>query len=136
MTRIIAMLAVLLLALSGCSRLPTVQEAGGTGVYTVTLEQANERLATVDGLVVLDVRTGDEFAAGHLPGAMQIDFYADDFEAQIAELDRGTSYLIYCAQGGRSGSAGGIMTELGFTDVADMVAGFPSWADAGLPVEG
>jgi phage shock protein E len=136
MSRIIAMLAVLLLALGACSRLPTAEEASGTGVYTVTLEQANERLVSVDGLVVLDVRTSNEFAEGHLPGAMQIDFYADDFEAQIAELDRGAAYLIYCAQGGRSGSTGGIMTDLGFTDVADMVAGFPSWADAGLPVEG
>ncbi len=136
MHRLMSLLLASAFVLSACSSLPTAEEAGSAGVYTVTVEQAAQRFESVDGLVVLDVRTADEFAGGHLPGAQNIDFYADDFEARIAELDRGTPYLIHCAQGGRSGSAGGIMAELGFEDVADMTAGFAAWRDGGNPVEG
>lgn len=96
----------------------------------------SQRLESVDDLVVLDVRTPEEFAGGHLPGAVNVNFYDDDFEDRVAELDRGVPYLVYCSQGGRSGSAGGIMQELGFTDVADMTQGFPAWADAGYEVTG
>lgn len=127
--------AALALVAGGCTALPSQEQAGGEGVYTVSVDQALTRVEEVDGLVVLDVRTDEEFAAGHVPGATQIDFYRDDFEDRVAELDRDAPYLVYCAQGGRSGSTGGIMEELGFTDVADMTDGFPAWDDAGHPVE-
>lgn len=138
MRRTAPLLLLVLLALvaTACSSLPNAEEAGGEGVYTVTLEQASQRLDSVDGLVVLDVRTPEEFAAGHLPGAVNVNFYADDFEDRVAELDPDASYLVYCSQGGRSGSAGGIMQELDFTDVADMTDGFPAWADAGYEIAG
>ena len=137
MTVLRALLVVVLaaLAVAGCSSLPSAEEAGGEGVYTVSVEQALARYEEVDDLVVLDVRTPEEYDRGHVPGAVLVDFYADDFRDRIEELDRDTPYLVYCAQGGRSGSTGGIMTDLGFADVADMSAGFPAWADAGNPVE-
>jgi len=86
------------------------------------------------GLVVLDVRTTEEFAEGHLDGAMMIDFYAPDFADQIATLDRDVPYLLYCRSGNRSSQARAIMEQLGFTDVADVDGGIAAWVDAGLPV--
>ena len=87
-----------------------------------------------DGLVILDVRTPEEFAEGHLDGALMIDFYLDDFTDRVADLDPDVPYLVYCRSGNRSGQAVAIMEELGFADVADVDGGIMSWLDAGLPI--
>lgn len=85
-------------------------------------------------LVVLDVRTAEEFADGHLEGAVMLDFYDPDFAAQIAELDPGVPYLLYCRSGNRSGQTAEIMEQLGFSDVSDVEGGILAWADAGQPI--
>lgn len=87
-----------------------------------------------EDLVVLDVRTPQEFNEGHLDGAVMIDFYESDFAARISELDRDVPYLLYCRSGNRSGSAADIMKDLGFTDVTDIDGGITSWVGAGQPV--
>jgi rhodanese-related sulfurtransferase len=86
-------------------------------------------------LVVLDVRTPEEFAEGHLDGAVMIDFYRDDFADQIADLDPDVPYLLYCRSGNRSGQTMNIMRELGFSEVWDVDGGIISWNEAGLPLE-
>jgi len=87
-----------------------------------------------EDLVVLDVRTPEEFDAGHLDGAIMIDFYEEDFAERISDLDRDQPYLLYCRSGNRSGSTLELMQKLGFTDVADVDGGIGAWLDAGLPV--
>lgn len=84
-------------------------------------------------LVILDVRTPDEFDAGHIDGAIMIDFYEDDFATQLAELDPSVPYLLYCRSGNRSGQAAAMMDALGFTDVADVDGGINAWNAEGLP---
>lgn len=86
-----------------------------------------------DDLVILDVRTPEEFAEGHLDGAIMIDFYRDDFADQLGQLDPNVPYLLYCRSGNRSGQTTAIMQELGFTNVADIDGGIVSWTEAGLP---
>ena len=85
------------------------------------------------GLVVLDVRTQDEFEAGSLPGATLVDFYGDDFVRRIEDLDREVPYLVYCRSGGRSAKTAQLMGQLGFRDVTDVEGGMLAWVDAGLP---
>ncbi|NOX29953.1 MAG: redoxin family protein, partial [Actinobacteria bacterium] len=85
-------------------------------------------------LVILDVRTPEEFEAGHLEGAILVDFYDDDFADQLAELDPDVPYLVYCRSGNRSGQTTPILASLGFDDVADIDGGIVAWTDAGLPV--
>jgi rhodanese-related sulfurtransferase len=87
------------------------------------------------GLVVLDVRTPDEFAAGHLGGAVLVDFYDEDFPARVAALDRAPAYLVYCRSGARSAKTAELMAQLGFAEVSDLDGGILAWADAGLPVD-
>lgn len=87
-----------------------------------------------EGLVILDVRTPDEFDAGHLEGAVMVDFYEPDFAERIAELDPDVPYLLYCRSGNRSGQTRAAMANLGFTDVADIDGGILSWMEAGLPI--
>ncbi len=85
-------------------------------------------------LVVLDVRTPEEFQQGHLAGSIMLDFYSPDFQAQIAELDRDVPYLLYCRSGNRSGQTRALMESLGFSDVADLDGGILSWLESGYPI--
>lgn len=65
--------------------------------------------------VILDVRTPDEFASGHLDGAINVDVQAADFDARVDTLDRDADILVYCRSGNRAGSAIDRMAAMGFT---------------------
>lgn len=86
------------------------------------------------GVVLLDVRTAGEFAAGHIEGAINIDVEGMTFEGEIANLDKSTTYAIYCQSGRRSRIAVETMTEAGFTKLFNLDQGIGSWQSAGLPV--
>ena len=84
-------------------------------------------LATADDVEVIDVRTPEEFAEGHIDGAVMIDFYADSFADDIAALDPDATYLVYCRSGNRSGQTTALMAELGFDQVYDLDGGVIAW---------
>ncbi|MDH3294688.1 MAG: rhodanese-like domain-containing protein [Acidimicrobiia bacterium] len=122
--------AVLLVACGGST--DTASPADG-GIRVVSPGAAAEMLEQqTDELVVIDVRTPEEFAEGHLDGAIQIDFYSEDFTDSLAKLDRDRPYVIYCRSGSRSGQTREIMADLGFIDVADIEGGIVAWEGSGL----
>jgi len=86
-------------------------------------------------LVVLDIRTAEEFASGHLAGAINIDYYGSDFEAQLARLDLDVPYVMYCNSGNRSSNALPLMDAMGFTEVYELDGGIQAWYSAGNPTE-
>jgi phage shock protein E len=86
------------------------------------------------GVVLLDVRTSGEFAAGHIEGAINIDVEGMTFEGEIASLDKTKTYAIYCQSGRRSRIAVETMNEAGFTKLFNLDEGIGSWQAAGLPV--
>lgn len=104
-------------------------------VEAVPPQDAAARLAADPAPVLLDIRTPDEFASGRIAGATNVDFYAADFTARLAELDRDADYVIYCRSGNRTTSALDIFRDLGFTSVRSVDGGILAWAAAGLPVE-
>ncbi len=105
------------------------------GVVVVEPAEANAVIDVGDpDLVVLDVRTPEEFAEAHLADAILIDIYEPDFADRIAELDRSVPYVLYCRSGNRSEEARNLMTELGFEEVYDVAGGIVGWTEAGLPV--
>jgi rhodanese-related sulfurtransferase len=85
-------------------------------------------------LVILDVRTPEEFAEGHIEGAVMVDFYSDTFDAELAALDTDVPYVVYCRSGNRSGQTIAKMEQIGFQSVEDIDGGVVAWADAGLPL--
>ncbi|MFM2169518.1 MAG: hypothetical protein RIS79_3889 [Verrucomicrobiota bacterium] len=85
--------------------------------------------------VIVDVRTADEFKGGHIKGAKNIDVMSDDFEAQLAKLDKSQPTLVHCQAGGRSSRALKTFEKLGFTQVIHLDDGFGGWQAAGKPVE-
>lgn len=84
--------------------------------------------------LVLDVRTGDEFAAHHIPHAVNMDYYSGDFRSQLFSLDKNKTIYIYCLSGGRSEEAASLLEGAGYR-VVEMTGGINSWIRAGLEVE-
>jgi rhodanese-related sulfurtransferase len=101
----------------------------------VDAEAAAAMMKEAPEIVVIDVRTPEEFAAGHIKGAKNIDFTTADFKAKLSELDRGVTYLMHCQSGGRSGNAMPVFERLKFESVIHLNTGFLDWADSGQPVE-
>jgi len=85
-------------------------------------------------LTVLDVRTPEEYAKGHLAGAKNVDFHDDAFKDMIAKLDKSQPYLVHCAAGGRSAKARDLMKALGFQNIFHLEGGMTAWQKAGGPV--
>ena len=87
----------------------------------VTPDQAVELAAS--GVTIIDVRTPEEYAEGHIDGAQLIDFYSDTFAEQIAALDPDGEYLVYCRSGNRSGQTTALMQQNGIDQVWDLRGG-------------
>ena len=79
-----------------------------------------------DGVQLVDVRTVKEYSEGHIPGAMNIDVNAPDFEEKIKVLDKKENVAIYCRSGRRSKMAANKLTAAGYK-VIELNTGFLSW---------
>ena len=96
-----------------------------------------EKLRKDSQVVVLDVRTAEEFADGHMPGAINLDIRGGKFAETLAGLDKTKTYLVHCAVGGRSAKACGQMDSLKFEKVLNLSGGITAWEAAGhQPVKG
>lgn len=131
--RLLAVLLALALAGVACgssdgdaSSSPGVRVVDATDAAAVQADPPSD-------LIILDVRTSEEFSEGHLEGATMIDFYRDDFAEQLKGLDPDAPYLLYCRSGNRSGQTAELMRELGFSDVSDIDGGILAWNDLDLP---
>lgn len=79
-------------------------------------------------VVVLDVRTTQEFSEGHLPSAVNIDVMDSvAFVQQISKLKKGKTYLVYCKSGRRSSKAATMMEQQGFRHIWNMEGGITAW---------
>lgn len=70
--------------------------------------------------VLLDVRTPEEYAEGHLPGALNMDVLNKNFRDQVSILGRDDNYKVYCKSGRRATQAVTIMKELGFKNLTNL----------------
>ena len=138
-------LLVLTVALfTGCSQTKTMASTATlltapetANVPTITVSDANTLIQTNKGnpgFVLLDVRTAGEFNSGHIAGAMNLDYYASDFKANIAKLDKNKQYLVYCRTGIRGAASVQIMLDLMFTRTQNMAGGITEWIQEGFPM--
>ena len=86
-----------------------------------------------DGVLLLDVRTTDEYAAGHIPGSVNIPL--GRLPGRLAELPADRPALVTCEAGSRSPIAASLLTAHGWGEVVDVVDGFSGWRQAGYPIE-
>jgi protein disulfide-isomerase len=111
------------------------ETAAPTAAYKNLSVDEFARMAADKQNVILDVRTPGEFAASHIPGAVNLDYNAPDFQAKAAALDKSKTYLVHCAVGGRSVRACEKLSRLDFPNLYNLPGGFKAWAKAGQPVE-
>jgi phage shock protein E len=104
----------------------TENSANGAISKVVSAKEFQAKLGE-ENIQLIDVRTADEYNAGKIGDASNMDFYGDDFKNQLEKLDKTKPTLIYCASGGRSGKTATMMKSLGFEEVYDLSGGFNGW---------
>ena len=122
---------VVLLLVTACS--------SGSDTATIELVSPADAAQVIEddpaGLVVLDIRTPEEFSEARLADAVNVDFYDADFADQLDALDKNDPYVMYCRSGNRSSEAIKTMKDLGFVEVYEIDGGIANWYDSGFPVE-
>ena len=79
------------------------------------------------GQTIIDIRTPEEFASGHIEDAININLFDKTFSDQIAKLDKSEPIFLYCRSGSRSKSASKKVSNLGFEKVYDLQGGIIKW---------
>jgi len=93
------------------------------------------RIAAGDAPLILDVRTPEEFAAGHIPGAVNVPH--DELAERLSEIPaaRSEEIVVHCQSGRRAAQAESVLGEAGYTQLRDLEGHFQAWQQGGHPVE-
>lgn len=123
---------ILAIALVACA---FVLPAAAAGPASIEPKALGERIAWADqALFVLDVRTPEEYAAGHLPGAVNIPH--DQLAGRLGELSeaRDRDIVVYCRTGKRSAEALGVLDDAGFKRLFHLKGDYVRWTGEKRPV--
>ena len=90
------------------------------GYKNINLKKAIKTINTSTNLILLDVRTAEEYSSGYIPNSINIDVLSFDFKSKIELLDKNKEYLIYCRSGNRSTIASSIMATNGFIEIYNL----------------
>jgi len=108
--------------------------AAKTRVLEISLADAEQAIR--EASVLVDVREADEFAAGHLPGAVHISrgLLEFRFSGMPALQPRDIKVVLYCKTSGRAALAGAVLQDMGYLNVQNIAGGYDAWVAAGMPV--
>jgi phage shock protein E len=112
----------------------TAKAAQKMKATNVTPAEAEALLQKKPETIIVDVRTQEEFAEGHIAGAKNVNFNAPGFTDRMKEFE-GKSVLIHCAAGGRSSRALDALANQSFTEIFHLNQGFNAWQAAGKPIQ-
>ena len=93
-----------------------------------------ELMIKKEDLILLDVRTPTEYSNGHLISALNINYYGDNFDKKIDELDKSKPIVVYCKSGGRSSKSALKLIEKGFEQIYNLKGGLDQWIFHGKEV--
>lgn len=133
---LLCVLLAVVLMLSGCNQM-SAHGAGGEeteGDATVEyqqidMEEAQELIASEENYIILDVRRADEYASGHIPGAVNLAnevIGLDDAAVEVALPDKEQLILVYCRSGNRSKQASQKLADMGYVNVKEF-GGIMDW---------
>jgi rhodanese-related sulfurtransferase len=134
------------LFMSSCQNASNKQESQNTRSSASELEQVSAKEVAIRNISmlhlknrldyidtefeVMDVRTAEEFEAGAIPKAVNLDVLQEDkFRSEVEKLDKSKTYFVYCRSGQRSQTAFGIMNEMGFDQVYNVTGGYLKWEE-------
>lgn len=114
--------------LYGCSSnsTETKKESSPAGFSSITPEEAKNRLESEKGIILLDVRTKEEYDTGHIKDAILIPVDTIEGEAEKILKDKDAVIFVYCRSGNRSKTAANILANLGYKNVFDL-GGIKDW---------
>lgn len=107
-------------------------EAPASPVRVGVAEFAN--VIASPGVTIVDVRTPQEFADGHIEGAVNIPVELPDFMDQVSQLDPSGTYAVYCRSGNRSQPAVAGMSSVGINGIYELESGTTGWTSEGQPL--
>ena len=115
---------------------PAAAPAAASGSLPLISPQALlERQAKKDQSVfVLDVRTPEEYAAGHVPGAVNVPY--DQVASHLAKIPKDKEVVLYCRSGRRTGLAAEVLEANGYTKLVHLQGDMQAWLQDGRSVEG
>lgn len=99
----------------------------------LTASEFSDKIKLLPKAPIVDVRTPEEFAKGHLKNAKNININGNDFSQQISKLDKSKPVFVYCLSGARSAYAANLMRNSGFKEVYELLGGIIKWRAANLP---
>ncbi len=105
------------------------QTDGAKVAKRVSKTEFKKKLMTLDQIQLIDVRTAQEYKAGTITGAKNIDFYSSQFKSELNQLDKKKPTLIFCHSGGRSAKALQVFKSLGFDYVLELENGYSGWVE-------
>ena len=112
--------------------LTLVQDAKSR-VKETNVADVNRRMEAGEKFVLIDTREDNEWANGHLPGAVHLSKGIIERDIEQRVPDTGTKLILYCGGGFRSALAGDNLLKMGYTNVESMDGGWKGWVAAGLP---
>ncbi len=103
-------------------------------IQEIPLADADEAIRSAD--VLMDVREADEYAQGHLPGAVHISRGLLEFKLSStpALASRDLNFVVYCKTSGRAALAASVMHDMGYLNVKSIAGGYDAWVAHGRPV--
>jgi len=129
------LIAVMLVA--GCASTstpaPSVGGVSPTPGMAATISGADAAVLRDDGAVIVDVREPDEWAAGHIPGAILIPL--GELPSRLGDVPPNRPIVVVCRSGNRSAQGRDILLGAGFQAVTSLEGGMNDWEVAGLPIE-
>ena len=101
----------------------------------VAAQELAKQIGSGSAPTILDVRSPAEYAAGHIPGAINIPH--NELASRLGEIPgaKASEIVVHCQAGGRAAVAEKILVDQGYTDVRDLQGHFGGWVQQGLPVE-
>ena len=112
----------------------SLNTACGQKVYEDVDVNGFAKLIAEPSLVILDVRTAEEFNEGHIEGAVNVDYKQDGFvEKSLTMLPKDQTIAVYCRSGRRSASAAELLAAEGYKPV-NLLGGILAWKEANMPV--
>ncbi|WP_164969643.1 thioredoxin domain-containing protein [Aquirufa rosea] len=109
-------------------------QPAGKGLEDISANDFNQGIKSQSTAQILDVRTPDEYAGGHIAGAISADISSEAFQKAAEALDKTKPVYVYCLSGGRSSQAAKQLVDMGFSDVKNLGGGILAWNAASLPL--
>lgn len=120
---IVIILIITIVLIAGCS---AKEKTPVSSYENITTEKAKEMMDNNTDIIILDVRTEEEYNEGHIQGAILIPDYEIVEKVQDTLTDKTATILVYCRTGRRSELAANSLTELGYSKVYDF-GGINDW---------